>query len=1837
MAPSNTERVEPNTVLVCKPCTDARGNALENDREVAAAGEDGIFPPTVFTDAAYRRGVLVRGRAVERLATTTKGADEEGGEKQFVKVELVEDYFAPEPDDEHRRDRHQQIARYEYAGWSGAGVASSGVCPPATKRRKTGKAAPAASKSTTSTDGIASSVARGGFPKGRLLPALTPSEERLWRHSHSADAAASRRFPAQAVRLLGTITLRFGERAVVNDKGKARAKKGALDAAGLMSQRRRHFDIVNGHDVRRAPPSDLCRPPPFQVNRKRALNDVAEWAEEDAASGTRDGTMPGEDVLKERAETLCSYWRGIKDGPSMLECWGEGHDGGFVAPMLGTCGRDGDDDDGFVPLPVLLDWASDSKHCAERHWRWKKGETRTAVTDLQAGRKAELYGGLRSVETDGIAVLRCLQELSSAVCLYGMPLMMPYAVAELEFDGEEERLWKVRIGVYCNRLLPEVLTCRTLHVVMSALDDGSYRVTEPLHLPPLRDPREPAFASAPLPRVRMDEARDFDYLEGDGGGGSNDDDDQQVQKKEDKSVIVLLDSDSDSDDDDADGEEKKEEDDDVIVLDDADADYRGRDVALVKSTRDGESVSPFTPRGLLKLLESTGCDISAWPAIAKVLDPVLKLDLMLHQRHAVCWMMQMEHLGGFGINSILWEEREFLDGGKYYYSPALGQMRLNKPPEMKGGLLCDEMGLGKTLEVLGLIVATLGELKAEAKRAGEDSPEEEEDDDGDSTSHCTLIVVPPALAMQWVNEIRKAAGDALEVDHLEATTGKCRRLLGKDKDAEEPTSDADVVITTYGALERHKLAKILASVRWGRVVLDEMQEIRSSTTKIATNCEKLRCGRRWMLSGTPLFEGIGDLRGELNFLRLEPFAAGLEDGFFEFCVGGPWAARSRTALDLLSVLRLLMLRRSKDMTLAESGLPLLGLKGLKVEYVPVTQGRSERALYCWVEYLVSEHVRRDGNAKELKSRNLCLKLLRGLCLSPVLLNGGLGVSSQLAAVNRLMIDSNRRGESAATSTANGARGGGGRDRGPNNVRVVSCEGALRLLTQVERVANVDENFVTNQTFGMSNGGSRRNRAVDSVEVQFRAAEEEVEKAKSQRSAARRKRARAHWHLALELVTTGEMLVEGNGPRPEAPSTDSISDLLGRVARTSSAGSSSSSGPARPPHKFSLLWALRSITKHNRRRASLPYVLTRGWRPSPSFLREGLFASHPEWAWAHPLALQVDPLPEQVTPEDVSRAAVGALRRQPQAARSETSAASRPSTEAQRLNVVRCRTNGSSNWKAILQFFDEDDCQYLLKQIGSANGFPLKSSTPIPAVESERESKTANLRLAESEQKVYPCPPNQKKLADAKKALKIADLGFRIVSEKQLKKGGAAAALSKAVEPLRTAQPRTVSALLSSLGDCTLASSAEIAKTSVIISDGEAKMARLMPAMNCASKEIRELSAFETLEALAHNELEKTQCPICISPFGTGLTNSRKKPGPIAAMVSCGHFFCVDCIQSYCRQQPSSHSSLKCPNCRKPFSMDRDVVHVDHRLQRKEQEAHERRVVEAKNLVIQASSLLDKSHGQLDGSMWHALFLSFDLPPGVSRRAHEKFLAIPRDVLAHLRAATEMGVDCKRIEKPSSTTSASAGRSSKISALLRDLPLDERSVVFTGTQEGVLHLRTVLLVQGIDCRALFVGQDSKASETAVAEWELDEHIGTNANPPTPVLVVQAGAAAAGLTLIKACKIFLLEPFVRQEEEQQAFARCHRYGQEKDVKVKCYYSPVTVESRLLEWRRQCQAQSGNAKISTVMGDDDSDDDGDDDVGDIEVTREGTYEPEEKSEDTRRSMFLLGLVDENGDASQ
>ena len=179
-------------------------------------------------------------------------------------------------------------------------------------------------------------------------------------------------------------------------------------------------------------------------------------------------------------------------------------------------------------------------------------------------------------------------------------------------------------------------------------------------------------------------------------------------------------------------------------------------------------------------------------------------------------------------------------------------------------------------------------------------------------------------------------------------------------------------------------------------------------------------------------------------------------------------------------------------------------------------------------------------------------------------------------------------------------------------------------------------------------------------------------------------------------------------------------------------------------------------------------------------------------------------------------------------------------------------------------------------------------------------------------------------------------------------------------------------------------------------------------------------------------------------------------------------------------------------------------------------------------------------------------MSINVPSHVSAAPHRLHTALPRELLAHFRAATGMHVDSAKADEPLLWASDDASRnnthglSSKIQALLRDLPHGEHAVVFSSSKEGVLHIDAVLEAKGIGCLSLYTGQNTKATEECVSSWKNTE---TDASKAGPVLVVQAGAAASGLTLTTACKLFLMEPFGRQEEEQQAYARLHRYGQKK----------------------------------------------------------------------------------------
>jgi non-specific serine/threonine protein kinase len=149
-----------------------------------------------------------------------------------------------------------------------------------------------------------------------------------------------------------------------------------------------------------------------------------------------------------------------------------------------------------------------------------------------------------------------------------------------------------------------------------------------------------------------------------------------------------------------------------------------------------------------------------------------------------------------------------------------------------GGCLADDMGLGKTIQVIALLVL----LKK--KGVASDDP--------------SLLVVPASLIANWRAELARFAPSlkVLIAHPSELAPAEVNSL------APETFSDRDVVITTYGTLQR---VGALTARSWNVVVLDEAQAIKNAGAKQTRAAKGLRARFRLALTGTPVENRLGDL------------------------------------------------------------------------------------------------------------------------------------------------------------------------------------------------------------------------------------------------------------------------------------------------------------------------------------------------------------------------------------------------------------------------------------------------------------------------------------------------------------------------------------------------------------------------------------------------------------------------------------------------------------------------------------------------------------------------------------------------------------------------------------------------------------------------------------------------------------------------------------------------------------------------------------------------------------------------------------------------------------------
>jgi non-specific serine/threonine protein kinase len=159
-----------------------------------------------------------------------------------------------------------------------------------------------------------------------------------------------------------------------------------------------------------------------------------------------------------------------------------------------------------------------------------------------------------------------------------------------------------------------------------------------------------------------------------------------------------------------------------------------------------------------------------------------------------------------------------------------------------GACLADDMGLGKTVQLLALLLAEPVETGSGRRRR----------------RLPTLLVCPMSVVGNWQREAaRFAPGLRVHVHHGgERLGGRALRRAVRD---------SDLVVTTYALAARDR--DELDAVEWGRVVLDEAQNIKNSAAKQTQAVRSLHAPRRVALTGTPVENRLAELWSILEFLN----------------------------------------------------------------------------------------------------------------------------------------------------------------------------------------------------------------------------------------------------------------------------------------------------------------------------------------------------------------------------------------------------------------------------------------------------------------------------------------------------------------------------------------------------------------------------------------------------------------------------------------------------------------------------------------------------------------------------------------------------------------------------------------------------------------------------------------------------------------------------------------------------------------------------------------------------------------------------------------------------------
>ncbi|PWN53738.1 hypothetical protein IE53DRAFT_309679 [Violaceomyces palustris] len=317
-----------------------------------------------------------------------------------------------------------------------------------------------------------------------------------------------------------------------------------------------------------------------------------------------------------------------------------------------------------------------------------------------------------------------------------------------------------------------------------------------------------------------------------------------------------------------------------------------------------------------------------------------------------------------------------------YFHPLLGSFSQRASDTLSsnltGAIIAEEMGLGKTVEVAALIL-----LNPDESRSRQPTYYDSGNDIQVQPCKTTLIVAPETLRQQWVDELALHTPELLIYSYRGRV--KAEKDVPEGKSWAEWARSFDVIITSFAVLSQElQTAKKapersmrqarkyerprspLIQLDFLRVVMDEVQLVGQASA--AETASMISRYSSIAVSGTPV-KSISDLKSCFRFLRVP--------GYLDDVASWDRLCSSRLSPYLARVLQALATRHTKLQVAHEMALPLQYRAVVPIDFTSI-----EAAFYADVWKGALEGLGVDSNGKPLSPHwELDVNATRGFLLN----------------------------------------------------------------------------------------------------------------------------------------------------------------------------------------------------------------------------------------------------------------------------------------------------------------------------------------------------------------------------------------------------------------------------------------------------------------------------------------------------------------------------------------------------------------------------------------------------------------------------------------------------------------------------------------------------------------------------------------------------------------------------------------------------------------------------------------------------------------------------------------